>query len=329
MTEGPDRRCLICCRGLSEGDSHEYHARCSRALFGRSQPPEISHTMRDVEDLARQEISQRLAITGVQPKISVDLRPASEGRAPRLTFVGLWGRFILKPPAASFPEMVELEHATMRLAAKAGIETASHGLVRLASGELAFVSRRFDRWRDGKLALEDMCQLTGKLTEDKYRSSMERVGKAILRWSSNPGLEVTRFFDVAVFSFLTGNADMHLKNFSLLTELDGTVRLAPAYDLLPTRLILPEDPEEMALTLNGKRARIGRQDLLALGKVLKMPHQAMEASFRRFRRALPSFERTVSLSFLGPEKKQALVELIAERWRRLDSRGSRSGPVTP
>ena len=236
MMEAQSPRCLICCGVLAESDPSHYHSRCSRAFFERSTPPEIPHGLLDIESLARQEIAQRLAVTGIQPKISVDLTAAGDDRVPRLSFVGLWGRFILKPPAAAYPGLVELEHATMRMAAVAGIETAAHALVRLASGELAYVSRRDDR-RDGKkLAMEDMCQLTGKLTEDKYRSSMEQVGKAILRWSSNPGLDVTRFFDLAVFSFLTGNADMHLKNVSLLTEPDDTVRLAPAYDLLATKL---------------------------------------------------------------------------------------------
>lgn len=318
MTRVPSARCLMCCDDLGSDDPGDYHARCSRGLFGQLEPPAVDIAMDDIERIARQEVNQRVAVTGVQRKLSLDLAADGRDRTPRLTFVGLWGRFVLKPPADDYAEMPELEHTTMRLAALAGIDTARNGLVRLASGELAYVARRFDRPEGGKLALEDMCQLTGKLTEDKYRSSMEQVGKAILRWSSNPGLDATRLLDIAVFSFLTGNADMHLKNFSLLTEQDGTVRLAPAYDLLASRLLLPKDREEMALSLNGKRARLGRFDFVALGSHLHVNEKAIDATFERFARALPELRNGIDRAWLSPATKEAYVNLVAERCERLE-----------
>lgn len=317
MSDGGPARCLVCGDAPGANDHPDYHARCSRTLFGRVRPPAIDFGLDDIEEIARQEIHQRVAVTGAQRKISLDLEPAEDGRVPRLTFVGVWGRFVLKPPTPEYPEMPELEHATMRLAAVAGIDTADHALVRLASGELAYVARRFDRVDGDKLALEDMCQLTGKLTEDKYRSSMEQVGKAILRWSSNPVLDATRLLDVAVLSFLTGNADMHLKNFSLLTEPDGTIRLAPAYDLLATKLLLPEDPEEMALALNGKRAQLGRNDFFALGRYLHIADKAIDSTFERFADALPELEAAIDSSFLSPETKQEYLAVVANRADRL------------
>lgn len=164
MSEGGPARCLACGDAAGPNDHPDYHIRCSRALFGRDRPPAIDFGLDDIEEIARQEIHRRIAVTGVQRKISLDLEPAEGVRVPRLTFVGLWGRFVLKPPVPEYAEMPELEHATMRLAAMAGIDTATHGLARLASGELAYVARRFDRVDGEKLALEDMCQLTGKLT---------------------------------------------------------------------------------------------------------------------------------------------------------------------
>lgn len=311
--------CLVCCDVLGPSDPPGYHTRCSRALFGREQPPVLDLGLGDIDEIARQEINQRVAVTGVQRKISLDLAPGEQGRPQRLTFVGLWGRFVLKPPAPEYPELPQLEHATMRLASLTGIETARHGLVRLASGELAYVARRFDRVEHRKLAVEDMCQLTGKLTEDKYRSSMEQVGRAILRWATNPLFDATRLLDVAVFSFLTGNADMHLKNFSLLTAADGTIRLAPAYDLLATRLLLPEDREEMALSLNGKRARLRRSDFVALGSHLRIADKAIGATLDRFSRAQPDLVSTIGASFLSPGMKEAYVRLVTDRSARLAS----------
>lgn len=320
MTSIDDRRCLVCCAELSADDSGEYHGRCSRGLFDEPSPPAVDFGMDTIDEIAHREVNQRVAVTGVQRKLSLDLAPANDGAPTRLTFVGLWGRFVLKPPSPEYPQMPELEHATMRLASRAGIDTAPHGLVRLASGELAYVARRFDRVDGGKLALEDMAQLTGKLTEDKYRSSMEQVGKAVLRWSSNPILDATRLLDVVVFSFLTGNADMHLKNFSLLTDADGTVSLSPAYDLLATKLLIPEDAEEMALSVNGKRARLGRSDFAALGRHLRIADKAIDATFERLERVLPELLAAIDSTFLAPETKSSWATLIVDCHARLTTR---------
>jgi hypothetical protein len=64
--------------------------------------------------------------------------------------------------------------------------------------------------------MEDMCQLTKRLTENKYDGSHKPVAKALLTYSANPGLDVVNYHELELFSFLTGDADMHLKNFSLL-----------------------------------------------------------------------------------------------------------------
>ena len=88
--------------------------------------------------------------------------------------------------------------------------------------------------------IEDFCQLSQRLTEDKYKGSMEQAGKSIHLYSSNPLLDALTFFEVALFSFLTGTADMHLKNFSLLDYRTVMTGLSPAYDMLSTRLVIPE-----------------------------------------------------------------------------------------
>jgi serine/threonine-protein kinase HipA len=104
--------------------------------------------------------------------------------------------------------------------------------------------------------MEDMCQLTERLTEDKYHGSYEQIGKAIQKYSASPGLDVENFFEIVLFSFLTGNADMHLKNFSLLEQPGLGMTLSPAYDLVNTALVNPADDEELALNLNGRKKNI-------------------------------------------------------------------------
>lgn len=80
---------------------------------------------------------------------------------------------------------------------------------------------------------------------------VKRKRKAIRKYSAMPGLDLVNFFELVVFSFVTGNADMHLKNFSLLDQPGLGMTLSPAYDLVNTALVNPADDEEMALTLNG------------------------------------------------------------------------------
>lgn len=213
--------------------------------------------------------------------------------------------------------MPELEHYTMRLAGAAGLDVAPCGLIPLASGELAYITRRMDRTMRGPLHMEDMAQLTDKLTEQKYRGSMEQVGKAVLRYASNPGFDALRLFELTLFCFLTGNADMHLKNSSLLYEAEGTIRLSPAYDLLPTKLLMPQDPEETALTVNGKKSHLRKKDFNVFGQALKLTDRQIVNTHARLQRNLSKAMDQVSMCFIRDERQQELKSLITERTTRI------------
>lgn len=295
----------------------QYHATCVRKLFGTKDIPELNYDLKDVENLAKEEINQRVTMTGVQPKISVDFAAKKTKGIQRLTIVGLWGRFILKPPHPDYPSMPEFEAVTMNLAQKCGISVAHYGLIPFRSGELAYISKRFDRIQEKKLAQEDFCQLTETLTEGKYFSSMEKAGKVILRWATNPGLDAVRFLELALFSFLTGNSDMHLKNFSLLTDEKGTIALSPAYDLLPTQLLVPADNEEMALPIGGKKAKFKRTDFVTLGKTLKIPDKAIENTLSHLISVLSKNLANLRTSLLSEELQNKYSELIRSRLERM------------
>ncbi len=104
--------------------------------------------------------------------------------------------------------------------------------------------------------MEDMCQLSERLTEYKYKgSAYEKIAKIIMQYSSVPELDVINFWEQVVFSWLTGNADMHLKNFSLYSQRKGYYSLTPGYDMISTALLMPEDTEKLALTLYGKKTQ--------------------------------------------------------------------------
>jgi serine/threonine-protein kinase HipA len=310
--------CLICYKPLDHQTEH-YHPHCCRQLFGQRTAPALPYAYDELREIAKKVVRSRVAVPGVQAKLSLYL-DSSIKRNSRFTLVGLWGHYILKPPLVAYPLMPEIEHLTMHLAKLFNIETVPHGLIRLKSGETAFITHRIDRMPGGeKLHMEDMCQLSERLTEDKYRGSMEQIGKIIKKYASNPLLDCIRFFDVALFSFLTGNADMHLKNFSLIYPVDGMVKLAPAYDLLATRLLIPEkdDPEEMALTVNGRKRRLDKKDFLILAGNLGLKEKQVGNVFKRFSKALPEAHAAIGYGFLPGEKTETYQLLLADRAERL------------
>lgn len=309
-------RCKICLEVLGEGEAN-YHASCCRKLFGGPQPPQVPYRWKDLNTLAEHIVRSHVAVPGVQPKLSLHLERGSTREGDRFTLVELEGGYILKPPVKRYPQMPELEHLTMRMAGCFGIETADCGLIALEDGQMALIVRRMDRADGRKLPMEDMCQLTDRLTEEKYRGSLESVGKEVLRHCSNPGWDALRFFEVNLFCFLTGNADMHLKNFSLIGTLEGEIHLSPAYDLLATVLLLPEDKEETALTMRGRKMRLNRQDFLALGEALQLTERQIANSFRRFEKGMNSASALVDHGLCSDDMKERYKMLLEGRWRRL------------
>lgn len=307
--------CRICLHALEDGES--YHAICCKKLFGSPRPPALPYRWEQINELAEKTVRQHVTVPGVQPKLSLHLENGGAKRGDRFTLVGMEGGYILKPPVERYPEMPELEHLTMCLARDFGIKTAECGLIPLEDGRLCFLTRRMDRHGTENIHMEDMCQLTDRLTEQKYRASMEQVGKAILRHCTNPGFDALRLFEIAVFCFLTGNADMHLKNFSLLYRLGGEVELSPAYDLLPTVLLLPEDREEAALTINGKKRRLTRGDFLRFGSAIKLTDKQLENALERIKSCLPVALDTLQRGLCSPEAKAAFLSLLGERRERI------------
>lgn len=238
----------------------DFHPQCGKKIFGSKTIPLLPYTKADIKQLAEQVIRSQTTLTGVQAKLSLDIL-SSPNQPQRFTIVGLWGRYILKPQTEQFKYMPEVEDLTMHLAELAKVNVVPHSLIRFADGELAYITKRIDRTSKGeKLPMEDMCQLSERLTEYKYKGSYEKIAKIIMQYSSVPKLDIINFWEQVVFSWLTGNADMHLKNFSLYSQRKGYYSLTPGYDMLSTALLMPEDTEELALTLNGKRRKIKRSD---------------------------------------------------------------------
>lgn len=304
--------CLLCAK-LSEDD---YHPHCSKLLFGKNQNPEIDIDIKSIRELAKQNIESRMTVTGAQSKISLDL-DNSNPKSTRLTIVGIKGDFILKPPSEEYANLPENEHLTMLIAKEFSFPVAVSSLIRLKSGELAYITKRFDREKNTKIAQEDFCQLTERLTEDKYKGSYESIGRWIKQNTTSPGIDLVRFFEMVVFSFLTGNSDMHLKNFSIQTDLEGRIKLAPAYDLLAVKIFFKEDNEDLALTLNEKKNKINLADIRKFGESIHLSKVVIDRTLLQIQSKIPMLLNKVTGYPFGESAKKKYVKLVQERAKNL------------
>jgi serine/threonine-protein kinase HipA len=310
-------KCLYCYKKL-QPDEVDFHPACSKKMFGKTIPPELPYTEDQMFELAEKVIRSQSVVTGAQPKLSLELSTRAEKNVPqRFTIVGLWGNYILKPPSVRFPSLPEIEDVTMHLADGTGIAAVPHSLIRLKSGNLAYITKRIDRIKKEKQPMEDMCQLTERLTEHKYHGSHEQIAKIIQRFSTYPGFDVVNFYEQVLFSFLTGNADMHLKNFSMIHKASEGYVLAPAYDLVATKLVMTGDEEELALTLNGKKRNLKEKDFNEAMKRAGMNDKAIENLFTKFQRAIPFWNDVLQQSFLSNDLQQKYLQLIEERAKQI------------
>jgi len=311
-----ENRCLYCYESVENG--LDFHEKCSTDFFGSATPPKIAYSLDQMDELAKNLVERSIAVPGVQPKLSMSLvNEVKENSDSRLTVVGaLGGQYIFKPPSDRFPEMPQNEHVTMRMAESFGIRVVPSSLIRLLSGELCYITKRFDRSENGvKIHMIDMFQITEAF--DKYKGSMEKVGKALDSYSSNTFLDKTFFFDLSLFCFLTGNSDMHLKNFSMIESSSGWV-LAPAYDLLNVAIVNPEDTEELALTLEGKKKKLKREHFEKLGVNLGLTPKQIKGAFNRIVKNKKHASDWINRSFLSDEMKIAYQHVLDERYQQLE-----------
>ncbi|MDM1043193.1 MULTISPECIES: HipA domain-containing protein [Empedobacter] len=311
------KKCLSCYKELAENEI-DFHSKCSKKIFGSINPPSIDFDSKQLEELAKKLIVKSVAVTGVQPKLSLNLI-SDINKQSRFTIVDLEGNYILKPASKEYIDLPENEDLTMHLAELVKIKTATHTLIRLNSGELAYLTKRFDRKNQDKIAVEDFCQLTENLTEHKYRGSIEKIGKLIYQLTKNSGFEAQKLFEIVLFNYLTANADMHLKNYSLIENDFNEYELSPAYDLLNTLLLIPDDKEESALTINGKKNRLKIEDFNQLAKTLKIPNKSVESIYKRFIKIRLKWIDFVEISFLNKDTKQAYIETLNTRFNKLFS----------
>jgi serine/threonine-protein kinase HipA len=304
--------CLFCYKPVESGLA--YHASCCKKFFGIEKLPELKLDKELLDKLAEETVNKRIAVTGVQPKLSLDLESTEVGK--RLTIVGLWGRYILKPQNAELVQMPEVEDLTMHLAELFRIRTCEHCLISTADGKLAYVAKRFDRKDNAKIHMEDFCQLGGFQTEQKYDSSYERCGKLINLYCTNKGLDLFTYFELLVFSFLSGNSDMHMKNFAILYP-GNEIVLSPAYDLVNSALVFPKDKDDMAILLSGKKRNIRLKDFQNLASSLGLSMKVFTRIIHKFTGKQVEVFDLIERSFLSKEYKARYKKIWLERTARL------------
>lgn len=307
-------RCLFCYKELGEGEK-DFHPLCAKKFFGLQEAPILEYRHKELDKLAEQVIRSQTSLTGVQPKLSLNINK-HKGRN-RMTIVGLWGDYIFKPQTEDYIQLPENEDLTMHLAEAAKINVVPHSLIRLADGELGYITKRIDRTKNGeKIDMEDMCQLTLHPTEYKYKGSHEQIAKAIMQFCDMPKLELANYMQLLLFCFVTGNNDMHLKNFSIYRP-KNTYQLTPAYDLLNIAIAHPMDKEELALPISGRKSKLQLKDFLKAGRTMGLDEKVVIHLIENMRKAMPTWRLLIQSSFLSEEMKAEYELLITSRLERL------------
>ena len=284
----------------------------------------LSRQLRHLKDLPYSAEEQRreavaratkMSIQGVQPKLSARLNTAEE----IFEIVDTGGDYILKPQT-HYPEAPQNEDLTMRLADACGIDVPLHGLLYSRDGTLTYFIQRFDRVKGkGRRSLEDFAQLLGRTRDTKYDSSMEQVISVLEKYCTFPLVEKRKLFRMSLFNFLTGNEDMHLKNFSLI-HMEGKIELSPGYDLLNTTIALTNATEEIALPLGGKKRNLTRSlfvDYLGRER-LGLTKPVIEDVLSGFSQAFPGWEDLITRSFLSDAMKETYANLLRKRRKVLE-----------
>ena len=312
-------KCLFCYKELEKGQV-DFHPACARKFFGMAEAPVLPYTRDNMSELARQVIRASTTVTGVQAKMSLDVDRGGKNEPARFTIVGLWGKYIFKPQSSRYRCLPELEDLTMKMADAAGIRTAPHSLLRLSDGEIGFITKRMDRDAGGrKISMLDMCQLSNRLTEHKYMGTYSQLAETVRKYSSAPILDLQRFWEVVLFSWITGNSDMHCKNFSLIDTGNREYVLSPAYDLLAVLLADPEDTEEMAMTftIGGKKTGFDRKTFVNAmtdsGLSSKIANRLVDTMMTH----AAAWNDLIDSSFLPDDLKTAYHFLLSDRLGRL------------
>lgn len=305
--------CLCCGKEIKEGLWHE---KCIKSFFGTSSIPEISIKEEDIKKLAITQLEKSSTIAGVQEKLSLHL-DLEQKRRPRLTIIGFPSGYILKPQTEEHYHLPEFEHTAMLMAEECGLSVVPHALIEINEDkELAYITKRIDRNGSNKIHMEDFAQATLTTTENKYRSSYEECMNLIDKYSHNPALDKVNLFRCLYFCFVIGNSDVHLKNFSFIMDNDGKLRLSEFYDLLPTKIIMPDDHEELGMRFNGKKKMLFKQDFYTFAFNTGIDNKVADNIIKYINNKKDAMIDVINKSNLNQIEKNSWIKLISSNIKR-------------
>ena len=306
--------CLCCGKEIENG---LWHPRCIKRFFGTTSLPEINIDNKEIKNLAITQLENRSAIAGVQEKLSLHLDLNIKKR-PRLTFIGLPSGYILKPQASKYKQLPEFEHTAMLLAELCQIKVVPHALIPInKNNELAYITKRIDRNNNEKIHMEDFAQASFTYTEDKYRSSYEECMSLIDKYSKNPLLDKLSLFKCLYFCFVIGNSDVHLKNFSFVMDDEGKYSLSSFYDLLPTKVILPSDQDELGMRFNGRKNNLRKLDFDQFANNVGLDIKAKENIINQINNNQNNMIEIINKSTLNQNAKTNWIKLINKNIKRI------------
>ena len=317
--------CLCCGEPIpvdaKEEQNTQWHKRCIRKFFNLDALPELDLDESQLKKLVSINLDEGLTIPGVQKKLSLHL---SRETPSRLTIIDYPTGYILKPQTKEYRNLPEYEWLAMHLAKKAGIKVAPFALYRVRNN-LVYLTKRIDRSFTGnkitRFAMEDFCQLSNRQVEDKYKGSYEGCIRIIRQNSANSGLDIIELFLLLTLSFLIGNSDLHLKNLSLIEDAPGSriFKLSSAYDILPVNVVEPKDYDQCALSLNGKKRDLSREDFLTFAEYCEIPKTSATKLLKNLTSMQGEFISFIKTSFLSPAQQEKVISLILSRCQSLEA----------
>lgn len=275
-------------------------------MFNSTKLPTIDFGLVDI-NLEAQKLAGKLSISGVQPKLSVKL----DKKSNELIVVIEGGEYILKPQTSTFANIPENEQCCMDIASELDIEIPPHCLISLKDESLAYVIKRFDREKGIKIHQEDFTQILDQ--NDKYKGSVEQIGRRLKEISSAPGYDAQLLFERVVLNFILGNGDAHLKNYSI-SHKGENIRLTPSYDIVCSKLVIPKE-EDSAITINGRKNNLKRSDFDKLADYFDIP---IRIRYEKFDKKFDLMKKIIEASKINQKKQKQFIEIIKERLSRLE-----------
>lgn len=274
------------------------------------------------------KLVKKMSISGVQQKLSLKLNDSNQ-----LIATNTGGEYIIKPSPEQYPYAAENEHVAMVIHQYMGINTALCGLVPFNDGELAYITRRFDKTASGKLHQEDLLQCFGEPGIGKYDKTYEEAGQLLLEITNGKKAVVLDYVKRVIMAYAIGNSDMHLKNLSVVRAGDNPTifydRLTPSYDnlfcdiykemegglsqLALGVLLDPEDGDEEFSEAHDHYGFYTGYDFVLLADRLQIPVKPVIKFIQKLMSEADAISELIGASYMPTEMKEGAKKLVRSR----------------